>query len=323
MLELLGWPTTCRSRARRATRTSPTTCSSPTPAPRSAPRPSPTPPPAPGTPPSWRRASASACHWTSATGRPGFHARSPHSQILRYLATAEIESESRLRWGAAHQRPRLAPLRLPRPGPGPAATSRPTWRDLLALRLRRGPARLPPALPAGVLHAAGGRRRLLPRGGPGRGPPLRGAGRPGSLGSGPSRASSRQLVQALADEPPRREGEGPTCRRSTRRRSSSSTACSSCSTPRTGGLLPVNDSRYDDYGPAQAGARRRGPQNGGERHLLGRGQQLLRPPSQPLPHHRPGRPVHRPASLQRGPFRPGRPRPCWRPSAFPTPPSRP
>ena len=29
----------------------------------------------------------------------GFHARSPHSQILRYLATAEIESESRLRWG--------------------------------------------------------------------------------------------------------------------------------------------------------------------------------------------------------------------------------
>ena len=29
----------------------------------------------------------------------GFHARSPHSQILRYLATAEIESESRMRWG--------------------------------------------------------------------------------------------------------------------------------------------------------------------------------------------------------------------------------
>ena len=29
----------------------------------------------------------------------GFHARSPHSQILRYLATAEIESESRVRWG--------------------------------------------------------------------------------------------------------------------------------------------------------------------------------------------------------------------------------
>ena len=28
-----------------------------------------------------------------------FHARSPHSQILRYLATAEIESESRVRWG--------------------------------------------------------------------------------------------------------------------------------------------------------------------------------------------------------------------------------
>ena len=29
----------------------------------------------------------------------GYHARSPHSQILRYLATAEIESESRVRWG--------------------------------------------------------------------------------------------------------------------------------------------------------------------------------------------------------------------------------
>ena len=28
----------------------------------------------------------------------GFHARSPHSQVLRYLATAEIESDSRLRW---------------------------------------------------------------------------------------------------------------------------------------------------------------------------------------------------------------------------------
>ena len=85
----------------------------------------------------------------------GFHARSPHSQILRYLATAEIESESRLRWGL-----------------------------LTNGRRERGPARLPVALPPGSVHAAGEHSRILLRGGPGRGPPLRGAGGPGSLGSG-------------------------------------------------------------------------------------------------------------------------------------------
>ena len=84
--------------------------------------------------------------------------------------------------------------------------------------------------------------------------------------------------------------------------------------PAAGQRLPLRRLR-----PAQAGAGRHRPQDGGERHLLGRGQQLLRPPPQPLPHHRPGRPVHRPASLQRGPVRPGGRAPAGDRSASPTP----
>ena len=72
------------------------------------------------------------------------------------------------------------------------------------------------------------------------------------------------------------------------------------------GLLPVNDSRYDDYGLRQRVrddvARRMRESD----TLLGRGQQLLRPSPQSLPHHRPGRSVHRPAALQRRTLHPGR-----------------
>ncbi len=114
----------------------------------------------------------------------GFHARSPHSQILRYLATAEIESESRLRWGLPHQRPRLAPVRLPRPAPG---------QRLLRGR-PGGPARARPrrgGCSSSTCCSAGHRSR--PRKAPlesfleaalAEGPPLRGAGRPGSVGGG-------------------------------------------------------------------------------------------------------------------------------------------
>ena len=46
-----------------------------------------------------------------------FHARAPHSQILRYLATAEIEVREPRPLGHPHQRPGLAPVRLPCPSP--------------------------------------------------------------------------------------------------------------------------------------------------------------------------------------------------------------
>ena len=218
--------------------------------------------------------------------------------------------------GPAHQRPRLAPVRLPRPAPGqrllrgrPGGPAR--------ARPRRGAARLPPALPPGIVHAPGRRRRVLPRGGPGRGAPLRGAGRPGSVGGG-----LRERLPGPRPGPRRRRAEGrhrrqpaggpqggphlplPPALRALRRGPGAA----------AGQRLPLRRLR-----PAQAGARRRRPQDGGERHFLGGGLQLLRPPPQSLPHHRPGRPVHRPAPLQRRASSPGRPRRCWRRSASPTP----
>ena len=54
-----------------------------------------------------------------------------------------------------------------------------------------------------VVHAPGRRRRVLPRGGPGRGPPLRGAGRPGSVGGG-----LRACLPGARQGPRRRGGKG-------------------------------------------------------------------------------------------------------------------
>ena len=69
------------------------------------------------------------------------------------------------------------------------------------------------------------------------------------------------------------------------------------------GLLPVNDSRYDDYG-----LRKRVRDDVARRMRDGdtfsrRGLQLLRPLHHPLQAHRRGRPVHRLAAIQRRPVR--------------------
>ena len=52
-----------------------------------------------GTLSSLKRASGSVCPWTLVTRTMDHRSRTPHGQILRYLSTAEIESESRIRWG--------------------------------------------------------------------------------------------------------------------------------------------------------------------------------------------------------------------------------
>ena len=46
-----------------------------------------------------KRASGSVCPLDARDTDYGHRSRTPHGQILRYLSTAEIESESRIRWG--------------------------------------------------------------------------------------------------------------------------------------------------------------------------------------------------------------------------------
>ena len=69
------------------------------------------------------------------------------------------------------------------------------------------------------------------------------------------------------------------------------------------GLLPVNDSRYDDYGLRKRVrddiARRMADKD----TFFGSRHQLLRPPDDALQAHRQGRHVHRPAALQWGAVR--------------------
>ena len=47
----------------------------------------------------WKRASDSDCRSTPVTRDDRHQPRTPHGQIIRYLSTAEAESESRIRWG--------------------------------------------------------------------------------------------------------------------------------------------------------------------------------------------------------------------------------
>ena len=86
-------PTTSPSKAATTTKTSPTTSSSATPNPKTAPPPN---------PPRKRYPDALAVAESKRLNRP-LDARgktgSPHGQILRYLATADIASDGRIRWG--------------------------------------------------------------------------------------------------------------------------------------------------------------------------------------------------------------------------------
>ena len=93
LFDLLGWADYLPSKAVTTTKTSPIICSSAMPNPKTLPPPNPSPI---VTPTPWLspRASASICLSTH-RGKTS----SPHGQILRYLATADINSDGRIRWG--------------------------------------------------------------------------------------------------------------------------------------------------------------------------------------------------------------------------------
>ena len=172
----------------------------------------------------------------------GFHARSPHSQILRCLATAEIESESRLRWGVLTNG-RVWRLYDYRARPRPAVTSRPTWRISSRPAGRRTCA-------SSTCSSAASRsrprrcRRVLPRSGPGRGPALRGGGRPGS--GVVFESVFPALVQALADAS-QKGGTGAGLPEVHKAALIFLYRLLFVLYAEDRGLLPVNDSRYDDY----------------------------------------------------------------------------
>ena len=135
--------------------------------------------------------------------------------------------------GPAHQRPHLAPVRLPRPAPGQRLLRGRPWRTCSNPAAKRTCA-------SSTCSSAGSPSR------PRKAPPSPSSKRPWPRAAATrsrspricrgwsSRASSRPSSRP-SPTPRRREAPGPACRRSTRRPSSSSTACSSCSTPRTGG----------------------------------------------------------------------------------------
>ena len=111
-------------------------------------------------------------------------ARTPHGQILRYLATADIASESAIRWGILTNGAvwRLYDYRA-RPRATGYLRSRPGSNHPLRRRWRCAPPLLPP-IPARLVHPPSGCHHHLPGGRPHGGAPLRGAGRPGPLRRG-------------------------------------------------------------------------------------------------------------------------------------------
>ena len=167
-------------------------------------------------------------------------AASPHGQILRYLATADDASDGEIRWGiltngGVWRSTTTAPV------PAPPATTRPISAQCSS------PATKPVCVSSACCSAARPlRRRTAPWRASSKQPwPKEGATRPKLLRTcraSSSRASSPRWFGRWPTRPARRS-----CR-SAKRRSSSSTGCSSSSTPEDRGLLPVNDRRYEDYG---------------------------------------------------------------------------
>ena len=102
--------------------------------------------------------------------------RTPHGQILRYLSTAEVESESRIRWGILTNGGvwRLYDYRARPRASGYFETD---LGEALQARQRGRPAPLPPAAAPELVHAAAGRHGQLPGDGAGGGPAPRAAGR--------------------------------------------------------------------------------------------------------------------------------------------------
>ena len=246
----------------------------------------------------------------------GFHARSPHSQILRYLATAEIESESRLRWGLLTNG-RVWRLYDYRARPRASGWFEADLADLLQpgreedlrvfhLLFRRASFTPQEGAAHSFLEAAlaEGRRYeeqvaqdlsgvVFESVFPALAQTLAEAARTGRLrrrpAGGPQGGADLPLPPALRAL---RRGPGAAA----------------------GQRLALRRLR-----PAQARARRHRPPDGGGRHVFDRGRKLLRPARRSLPHHRPGRSVHRPAALTTAVSSPATRRRCWRRCASPTP----
>ena len=230
----LDGPTTCRSRARPATRTSPICFCSPTRTPRRA-------PPATSNP-DQRYARRAGGRGEQAVrtpprrprrGRSLFRARTPHGQILRYLAYGrDTPTDGGDPVGHPYQRRRMASLRPARASPR-HRLPRGRSRRRLPARRRRRVTHVQPVVPPRLLRP-GGRARPTPF--------LERALEEGrryeqQVARDLSRVVFERafpgLAQALADT-----GNHRSMCRSGRRRSFSSTGCCSCSTPRTAVCCP-------------------------------------------------------------------------------------
>ena len=89
------------------------------------------------------------------------------------------------------------------------------------------------------------------------------------------------------------------------------------------GLLPVNDSRYDDYGLRKRVRDDIRDSDTQTRRIFRRRHTLLRPPDEPVQDHRRWRRIDRASALQRRPVLRGSRPGCWSVSACPMRWSRP
>ena len=126
----------------------------------------------------------------------------PHGQILRYLSTAEIESDGKIRWGVLTNG-RVWRLYGPH-SPQGHRILRGVPRRPARTGERARPPRLLPALPPRLLRPDRRRDDHLPGRRAGRGQALRGAGRPG-----PVERRVRQGLPGSGEGPVRRVGQRP------------------------------------------------------------------------------------------------------------------
>ena len=193
-----------------------------------------------------------------AAGRPGWRRPRTAAHVARPNPALSGNRPRRLRrphpLGHAHQRPRLAALRRPRP---PACQrllrSRPA--GPAASRPRRRPAGLPPALPSRRLRPGAGRRPHLSGRRPARGAALRGTG-----GARPVQRRLHARLPAPRGGPRRRQRRQP----SQRPRGRPDFPLPPAVRPLRRGPRPAAGQRFAlrRLRPAQERARQRGGQNG-------------------------------------------------------------
>ena len=197
--------------------------------------------------------------------------------------------------GHPDQRPRVAPLRLPRPA-ARIRVFRGRPRRGAAARQRGRPAPLLPAAAPELLHAPGRRHVQLPGDGAVGGAAPRAAGRRGHLGRG-----VRARLPHPRPGPGSRHGRGASG--GPRGRAHLPLPAALRALRRGPGAAPRERPPVRGLRPAEAGARGHRAQDGRRRRLLEQRLELLRPPGDALQVDRRGRRVHRAPTLQRRPLR--------------------